>query len=115
MGEAWQIISLQERQETIEIISEENKTASWIVRYHLSRTVETSKELGEEAKVIQAPVLYLSGEHSIFREMAQANAEFLKARLPNIRIECIKHGIHDLQLHRPKELGSLILESLERS
>lgn len=65
MGKAWQVISLQERQEIIEIISEENKTASWIVWYHLSRSVETSKEFGEEAKVIQAPVLYLWGEHSI--------------------------------------------------
>jgi len=115
MGEAWHNVSSKERQEIIEIVAQGNKTASRVSWYHLSRTVETSKEFTEEAKTIRNPVLYLYGANSIFWEMAEANSEFLRTHLANVRIECIKDGIHDLQLQKPEEVANLILEFLART
>ena len=112
MGEAWRSMSIKDRREIVAIVAEESKTASRVPWYHLSRTLETSKEFSEEAKTIKNPVLYLYGANSMFRQMAEANAMFLKSHLPNVRTRCIKDGIHDLQLQKPQEVAGLALEFL---
>ena len=112
MGPAWRSMSMKDRKEIVAIVAEETKTASRVPWYQLSRTLETSKEFPEEAKTIKNPVLYLYGENSIFREMAEVNAMFLKSHLPNVRTRCIKDGIHDLQLQKPQEVANLVLEFL---
>ena len=110
MGKAWRPMGDHEREEIVEIISQTNKTASRIPWYRISRTLVTSKDFAEEAKAIRIPILYLYGENSGYREMAEANAEFLKTHLPYVEVFCLKDGIHDLELQKPEEVARIILE-----
>jgi pimeloyl-ACP methyl ester carboxylesterase len=110
MGKAWHPLGDHEREEIVEIISQTNKTASRIPWYRISRTLVTSKDFAEETKAIRIPVLYLYGEHSGYRRMAEANAEFLKAHLSQAEVFCVKDGIHNLELQKPEEVANLILE-----
>jgi len=112
MGKAWEEMNETERKEIIEIVSQNNKTASRISWYRISRTIETSKDFTDEAKTIQTPVLYLYGGNSTYHDMAETNAEFLKAHLPNVEIVRVKDGIHDLELQKPEELAAIVLQFL---
>jgi pimeloyl-ACP methyl ester carboxylesterase len=112
VGKAWNSMSHTERKEITEIISQNNKTASRVSWYHISRTLETSKEFVEDTKTIRAPILYLYGENSGYRELAEVNIDFFKNHLPNVEIICFKDGIHDLELQKPEEVANLVLEFL---
>jgi pimeloyl-ACP methyl ester carboxylesterase len=114
MGKAWSPLKDHERDEIIEIISQTNKTASRISWYRISRTLVTSKDFAEEAKTIRIPILYLYGENSGYRGMAEANAEFLKTHLPNVDVFCLKDGIHNLELQKPEEVAKIILEFFDQ-
>ncbi len=115
MGKAWKDLNEIEKKAVIEIISQNNRTASRISWYHISRTLKTSKDFTEEAKRISIPVLYLYGENSDYHNMAKANADFLKSHLPGVEIVSLKEGIHDLQLQKPEEVARLILEFLAKN
>jgi pimeloyl-ACP methyl ester carboxylesterase len=112
MGKAWRPMGDHERQEIVEIISQTNKTASRIPWYRISRTLVTSKDFAEEAKTIRIPILYLYGENSGYRGMAEANADFLRTNLPQAEVFCLKDGIHNLELQKPEEVTRIILEFL---
>jgi len=114
MGKAWDPLDDQEKEEIVEIISQTNKTASRIPWYRISRTLVTSKDFAAEAKTIRIPILYLYGENSGYREMAEANADFLKTHLPQAEVFCFKEGIHNLELQKPEELAKIILEFLDQ-
>jgi pimeloyl-ACP methyl ester carboxylesterase len=115
MGKAWRSLSLNEMEEIVEIISKANKTASRVSWYRISRTLVTSKDFAEEAKTIRTPILYLYGKNSDYRDMAEANAEFLRTNLPYVEVVCFKDGIHNLELQKPEEVGNLILEFLNKN
>ncbi len=110
MGKAWRPLGDHERREIVEIISQTNKTASRIPWYRISRTLVTSKDFAEEAKTIRIPILYLYGENSGYRGMAEANADFLRTHLPYVEVFCFKNGIHNLELQKPEEVAKIILE-----
>jgi pimeloyl-ACP methyl ester carboxylesterase len=112
MGKAWRPMGDHEREEIVEIISQTNKTASRIPWYRISRTLVTSKDFAEEAKTIRIPILYLYGENSGYRGMAEANADFLRTNLPQAEVFCLKDGIHNLELQKPEEVTRIILEFL---
>lgn len=112
MGKAWEQMSQAERKEILEIISQNNKTASCISWYRISRTIETSRDFADEAKTVQIPILYLYGGNSTYHDMAETNAEFLRTHLPNVKIVQFKDGIHDLELQKPEEVSNLVLEFL---
>ncbi len=114
MGKAWNPLNDHEREEIVEIVSQTNKTASRVSWYRISRTLVTSKDFAEEAKTIRIPILYLYGEKSGYREMAEANAEFLKAHLPQVEVFCLKDGIHNLELQKPEEVARFILDFLNK-
>jgi len=115
MGKAWDNLNELEREEILEIVSQNNRTAARISWFHISRTLRTSKDFSEEAKTISTPILYLYGENSDYHDMAKANANFLKTHLPNVEVVSFQDGIHDLQLQKPEEVARLILEFLTRS
>jgi pimeloyl-ACP methyl ester carboxylesterase len=115
MGKAWRPLEDQEKEEIVEIVSQTNKTASRVSWYRISRTLVTSKDFAEEAKGIRIPILYLYGENSGYREMAEANAEFLKTHLPQVEVFCLKDGIHNLELQKPKEVAKFILDFLNKN
>jgi len=115
MGKAWHPLDNQERNEIVEIISQTNKTASRVSWYRISRTLVTSKDFAEEAKAIRIPILYLYGENSGYRRMAEANAEFLRSHLPFVEVFCFKNGIHNLELQKPEEVAKIILEFFDQN
>jgi pimeloyl-ACP methyl ester carboxylesterase len=115
MGKAWRPLGDHEREEIVEIISQTNKTASRIPWYRISRTLVTSKDFAEEAKTIRIPILYLYGENSGYRGMAEANAEFLKTHLSQAEVFCVKDGIHNLELQKPEEVARIILEFFDQN
>jgi pimeloyl-ACP methyl ester carboxylesterase len=115
MGKAWEEMGETERKEIIEIIAQNNKTASCISWHRISLTIETSKDFSDQAKTIQTPVLYLYGANSYYHSMAKTNAEFLRAHLQNVKIVRFNDGVHDLELQKPKEVATLILEFLAKN
>ncbi len=115
MGKAWKDLNEIERKEVREIISQNNRTASRISWYHISRTLKTSRDFTEEAKTITNSILYLYGGSSDYHDMAKANATFLKDHLPNVEILSFKDGIHDLQLQKPEEVAAFVLEFLAKN
>lgn len=115
MGKAWHSLNDEEKKEIVEIISQNNKTASRISWYHISRTLGTSKDFAEETKTIRVPILYLYGENSGYRNIVETNVKFFKIHLPNVEIVCFEDGIHDLELQKPEEVANLILEFLRKN
>ena len=112
MGKAWEGMSKEERQELIHIFTQNNKTASRTAWYLISQTFENSKDFVEEIKVLKTPVLYLYGEKSELRAMAEMNVRFFKTYLPEVEIVSFKDGIHDLELQKPREVANLIIKFL---
>jgi pimeloyl-ACP methyl ester carboxylesterase len=115
MGGAWEGMNEDEKREIVEIVSQNNKTASRISWYRISRTFENSKDFVEEVKGIQVPVLYLYGKRSEFRSMAEMNVQFFKTYLPEIEMVDFEDGVHDLELQKPGEVARLVLDFLERN
>ncbi|MCJ7662616.1 MAG: alpha/beta hydrolase [Desulfobacterales bacterium] len=113
MGKAWEHMSRKDRQEVIDIFTQNNKTASRIAWYRISQTFENSKDFVEEIKILKTPVLYLYGENSEWRAMAEMNVRFFRTYLPAVEIVGFKGGIHDLELQKPREVAHLIIKFLD--
>jgi len=115
MGKAWEQMSEAEKKEIVEIMAQNNKTASRVSWRLISQTIETSKDFSDQAKTIRSPVLYLYGADSYYHGMAETNAEFLKHYLPNVEIVRFNDGIHDLELQKPKEVADIVLQFLSKN
>jgi pimeloyl-ACP methyl ester carboxylesterase len=115
MGKAWKDLNEIELKEVMEIISQNNRTASRISWYHISRTLKTSRDFTEEAKTVSTPILYLYGKNSDYHEMAKSNAIFLKTHLTDVEVVSFEDGIHDLQLQKPEEVAKQVLEFLAKN
>lgn len=108
MGSAWATMGLEERAEITGIISDNVKSASRDSWLRLARALNTAEDFSEIAKHITAPVLYLAGGQSSFREMTSNNITFFRQHLPKVQIFIFADGIHDLQLQKPKETAEMI-------
>ena len=115
MGKAWDNLNELERQEVMEIVSQNNRTASRSSWFHICRTLKTSRDFTEEAKRISTPILYLYGGNSDYYKMARGNAEFLRAHLNDVQVVRFDDGIHDLELQKPEDVSTLVLEFLSRN
>ena len=115
MGKAWKDLNDTEKDEVKRIVSQSNRTASRSSWFHMCRTLRTSRDFTEEAKRISTPILYLYGGNSDYYEMAKGNAEFFKAYLNDAQIVRFDDGIHDLQLQKPEDVSTLVLEFLSRN
>lgn len=97
----------QELQEQIHYII---KTANRVAWYRMSTAHKISRAFDGEAKSINVPVLYLYGENSDFvKVLAEPNIRFFQKYLPDVRIIGIEGGIHNLELQKPREIASLLL------
>lgn len=110
MGYAWANMKDEDKAEVLKIISHYTDAATRQTWLSLARALRTSKDFPEEAKVIKAPVLYLSGDKSSFREMTETNINYFKNHLPNVSLVAFDDGIHDLELQKPNETASMVLE-----
>jgi non-heme chloroperoxidase len=102
-----------DREETLELVDSNARTASRIPWYKISLAHKTSRSLEEGARGIKSPVMYLYGTRSDYKEiMLDKNLEFLKKYLPHAWIVEMEGGIHDLALQKPSEVADLILDFL---
>jgi pimeloyl-ACP methyl ester carboxylesterase len=115
MGSSWAEMKAEEQSELIDIISGNIKAASRLTWLALARALNNASDFTEEAKSITAPILYLSGEKSSFREMTDANIAFFKDNLPNARLVSFEDGVHDLELQKPGETAALVQEFIEQN
>jgi pimeloyl-ACP methyl ester carboxylesterase len=105
----------QERQELLEQIECNSRTAARIPLYKLSLANKTTRNIEEEAKSIQAPILYLFGTKSdANRNFLTRNLQFLHDNLPDTWIVEMEGGMHDLAVQKPKEVADIILQFLQR-
>jgi pimeloyl-ACP methyl ester carboxylesterase len=91
-------------------ISFNARSASRAAWYWIAKSPQTVTPFEEEAKRIAAPILYLAGGKSDFREMAVENIRFLRQYLPQAKIVEFEDGIHDLATQKPREVARAILE-----
>ncbi len=110
MGYAWPSLDDADKAEIKEIIAHYTDAATRQTWLSLARALRTSEDFPEEAKVIKTPVLYLSGDKSSFKEMTQTNIDYFKSNLPSVHLVSFEDGIHDLELQKPRETASLILD-----
>ena len=115
MGKAWEQLTEAEKKEIVEIVAQNNKTASRVSWHLISLTLETSRDFTDQAKTIQTPILYLYGRNSYYHGMAETNAEFLRTYLRNAKIVRFDDGIHDLELQKPVDVAALVLEFLAQN
>ena len=112
MGYAWPTLHDKDKAEVKEIISHFLQAATRPTWLSLTRALRISEDFTEEAKGIKAPVLYLAGDKSSFREMTETNIAYFRNNLPNVSVVSFEDGIHDLELQKPRETVSIILEFL---
>lgn len=110
MGPSWAELDSEEQDEITGIIAKNADAASRRTWLSLARALNDVKDFSEEAKSITAPVLYLTGDRSEFREMTDMNIAFFKTHLPNVEVVSFTDGVHDLELQKPKETAALILD-----
>jgi pimeloyl-ACP methyl ester carboxylesterase len=109
MGPSWVDLEVEEQEEITGIVAKNADAASRRTWLSLARALNNAENFTEEAKSIRAPVLYLSGDQSEFREMTDMNIAFFKRHLPNVERVSFADGVHDLELQKPKETAALIL------
>lgn len=110
MGPSWDDLNGEEQEEITGIIAKNAAAASRRTWLSLARALNDAEDFTEEAKSITAPVLYLSGDQSEFREMTDMNIAFFKKYLPNVKVVSFSDGVHDLELQKPRETAALILD-----
>jgi hypothetical protein len=57
MGKAWEDLNEIERKEVTEIVSQNNRTASRVSWFHISRSLKNSKDFSEEAILRRAKIM----------------------------------------------------------
>lgn len=110
IGSSWDDMAADEKAELIDIVSHNANAATRLTWLGLSRALDNSPDFTDEAKSITAPVLYLSGDKSSFRDMTEMNIAYFKNNLPDVRLVSFEDGVHDLELQKPRETAALILE-----
>jgi len=112
-GQWYSSMTDTDRKEVLEHISSNAKSASRIPWYKIGLARKISGDIEEEAKGIKAPILYLYGTKSDFKEIhLEKNIKFLSTYLPHAWIVAVEGGIHDLAMQKPAEVGDLILDFL---
>jgi pimeloyl-ACP methyl ester carboxylesterase len=113
-GKWYSAMTPMDREETLDQVSSNIKTASRIPWYKISIARKTSADIEEEAKSIKSPILYLYGTESDYKEiLLDKNIEYLKRYHPQAWIVAVEGGIHDLAMQKPAEVADLVLEFLQ--
>lgn len=112
MGAAWDGLTPAEQEEVIGIFSANIRTASrpsWIRIY---RAITDRIDFTEAMDQTSLPVLYLYGEGSRYRAVAEMNVRRFEERNPNIEVMTFQSGIHDLHLQFPHDVTGIVLQFL---
>jgi pimeloyl-ACP methyl ester carboxylesterase len=112
MGAAWEGLTPAEQEEIIGIFSANIRTASrpsWIRIY---RAITDRIDFIQALDHTSLPVLYLYGEDSRYRAVAEMNVRSFEEHNPNIEVIGFRSGIHDLHLQYPHDVTGIILQFL---
>jgi pimeloyl-ACP methyl ester carboxylesterase len=113
-GEWEPLMTANERRRMLRELSFNVRSATRTAWYWIGVSHRTVDPFEEEAKRITAPILYLAGRRSDFREMAACTVRFLEAHLPHAKIRYFEDGIHDLEAQKPYEVAEEICRFLEK-
>jgi pimeloyl-ACP methyl ester carboxylesterase len=115
MADAWEQLTEEERDQIVAIQASYLKTAVRSAMYDvycaITGYIDFTAEMGRET----APILYLYGESSRYRDVAEANIAFFRERRCNVETLLLKNGIHDLQLQYPRAVAEIILDDARRA
>jgi pimeloyl-ACP methyl ester carboxylesterase len=111
-GDWFQSMTNAERRRALDEVSFNTRSATRNAWYWIGRSPQTLIPFEEEAKRITAPILYLAGKKSDFREMTAETIRFLDSHLPHAKILNYQDGIHDLQAQKPYEVAKAVREFL---
>jgi pimeloyl-ACP methyl ester carboxylesterase len=112
MGAAWDELSPAERQEIVGVFSANVHTvsrSSWLGIY---RAITSRIDFVEALDRTRVPMLYLYGEDSKYRAVAEMNARRFERHNPNIEVIAFRSGIHDLHLQYPGDVSRIVLRFL---
>jgi pimeloyl-ACP methyl ester carboxylesterase len=102
-----------DRQEMLEQLSYNARSATRHAWYAIDRSVQTSRDMEEEAKTLRVPTLYIYGTASEdFKPMIDRNLAFFARYLPHVQVAAVPGGIHDSAFQKPDEVAQLIREFL---
>jgi pimeloyl-ACP methyl ester carboxylesterase len=110
MGDAWDALTPEERGQIMAIHASYMMTATSPAMYGVYRSITGYIDFTAEMKDELAPVLYLCGERSKYRDVADANVAFFTERRCNVAVVRLKDGIHDLQLQYPQAIARIVLD-----
>jgi pimeloyl-ACP methyl ester carboxylesterase len=108
VGEWFPQMTDAERRRILSELSFNVRSATRTAWYWIGNSHRTLIPFTEEAKRITAPILYLAGRKSDFREQTAETIRFLDAHLPHAKILDFEDGIHDLQSQKPYEVARRI-------
>lgn len=108
MGTAWEELTPEEKKDVTGIFAANIMTASrssWIKIY---RAITSRIDFIHTVEQTRVPVLYLYGEDSKYRAVAEMNAKRFEEHNPNIEVISFQGGIHDLHLQYPRDVSRII-------
>ena len=114
MGPAWEKLTPEEREEIIGVVSANIKTSSrssWNSIYH---AITTRIDFIQALAYTRVPILYLYGEDSKYRAVADMNIRSFETFNLPVEVVGVKGGTHELHLQYPHEVARMILQFLGR-
>ena len=108
MGPAWDGLSPAERQEIVGVFSANIHTVSRSSWAGIYRVITHRIDFMDALDRTRVPMLYLYGEDSKYRAVAEMNARHFERHNPSIEVIAFRGGIHDLQLQYPGEVSRIV-------
>jgi pimeloyl-ACP methyl ester carboxylesterase len=110
MAGAWDEFTPEERHEVTEVFAANIMTvtrSSWMGIY---RAITHRIDFMDALEGTAVPVLYLYGEASKYRAMAEVNARRFQEQNLNVEVVTFRNGVHDLQLQYPDDVSKIALD-----
>jgi pimeloyl-ACP methyl ester carboxylesterase len=108
MGSAWEHLDPQAQDQIVRIESSYLRTAASRSMYGVWRSITGDIDLRESMAHVKVPVLYLCGEASKYRAVAEANISFFREHAPTVEVVRMKDGVHDLELQFPHTVARIL-------
>lgn len=112
MGAAWDGLSPEDRREIHEVIAANIRTSTKASCLGIYLAITRRIDFTDVLERAPVRVLYLYGEASKYRAVAEMNVRWFSERKPRIEIVSFPGGIHDLHLQYPQDVTTTILRFL---
>ncbi len=113
MGAAWEGLSRDEQGEIVGIVAANIRTTTKSSWNGIYRAITNGIDFTDALARAPVRALYLYGEDSKYRAVAELNAQRFAESNPTIQVASLQGGIHDLHLQVPHAVTAIILQFLE--